>query len=84
MKHMEIKEIWRSDEHYERYRIPGMLVTAAGTLLVYTEARRGADDWSMMDVLMKRSEDGGKTFGKATALARGTKDHPTVNNPVTV
>ncbi len=79
---METMELYRSDEAYFRYRIPGMLVTDSGVLLTVCEARKEQSDWSMMDILLRRSTDGGKTFEDPIPLARGTETHPTVNNPV--
>ena len=78
----EIIDIWAPDETYTNHRIPGMLVTDRGSLLVYCEARRAASDWAKMDILLKRSEDRGDTFGAPVALAEGTDEHKTVNNPV--
>lgn len=77
-------ELWRNvnDPAYDRRRIPGMLVTRKGTLIFYNEARQTASDWAMMDIICRRSEDHGKTFGEDIFLARGTDKHPTVNNPV--
>ena len=75
-------ELWCPDETYSNHRIPGMLVTACGTLIVYCEARRDADDWALMDILMQRSLDNGITFSPKVTLAQGTQQHPTVNNPV--
>lgn len=59
-----------------------MIVTKRGTVLCYCEARDQATDWARMDLLLFRSEDGGKTFGEPIVLARGDEKHPTVNNPV--
>lgn len=69
---------------YERNRIPGMLVTSRGTLIVYNEARDEAGDWSRMDIFMQRSEDGGAHFDAPIFLACGNEHIPTVNNPVMV
>lgn len=78
----EQRELWVADATYEKHRIPGMLVTQRGTLLAYNEARRTAEDWALMDVLLQRSTDGGATFSAPVALANGTEQYPTVNNPV--
>ena len=78
----EQRELWVADATYEKHRIPGMLVTCKGTLLAYNEARRTAEDWAMMDILLQRSTDGGATFSAPVALANGTEQHPTTNNPV--
>lgn len=81
---MERYEIWHGGDGYEKHRIPGLLVTQKGTLLLYHEARRTRSDWSLMDILLTRSEDFGKTCGAAIVLASGTAEKPTVNNPVMV
>ena len=75
--------VWSNEtSEYERHRIPGMIVTKAGTILIYNEARRTGSDWAMMDIFLQRSEDGGKSFGERIYLARGTEKYHTVNNPV--
>ncbi len=79
MKH---KILWAPCEQYSKHRIPGLTVTQKGTVLVWCEARQGVDDWSLMDVLLQRSEDGGESFSPPIALAHGTEAHKTVNNPV--
>jgi sialidase-1 len=54
---------------YTVCRIPGLIVTAKGTLLAYCEARKGAGgDWDGSEVLVCRSSDGGKTWSPATKL----------------
>lgn len=75
-------DILGTDESYERYRIPGMLVTDRGTLIVYNEARRDPSDWALMDIIMRRSENHGESFRDVTVLASGTEELKTVNNPV--
>jgi len=75
-------DLWMPDETYTNHRIPGMLVTAKGTLLVYCEARRSSGDWALMDILMQRSVDHGMSFSEKVILAAGTAEHNTVNNPV--
>ena len=48
---------------YHVYRIPGILVTKRGTVVVYCEARKGeGGDWDPIDICMRRSVDGGVTF----------------------
>lgn len=78
------KEFWVAGDKYRQHRIPGMIVTDKGTLLIYCEARTHGNDWALMDVMLIRSEDGGKTFGEEMLLAEGNAEHPTVNNPVMV
>lgn len=83
---------------FELYRIPGMVVTAKGTVLVYCEARHDAkSDWGEIEVHLRRSTDGGKTFDKAHQVAHlgersegnphkknGGEHEQTVNNPVAI
>lgn len=78
------KLMWEPGERYTNHRIPGMIVTDRGTVLAYCEARTAVGDWSLMDILLFRSEDGGETFGEPIVMASGTKTHRTVNNPVAV
>lgn len=79
-----LKDVWQSDSDYSNHRIPGIIVTKSGAVLIYCEARRTASDWAMMDILLQRSVDGGKSFGEPIILAKGTDEHKTVNNPVMV
>src|SRR4051794_24445391 len=59
-----------SKDGYKLYRIPGIVVTAKGSVLAYCEARRtGKSDWDTIDILMRRATDGGKTFAVATKIA---------------
>ena len=49
---------------YLLYRIPGVVVTTKGTILAYCEGRQNdSSDWGPTDILMRRSTDGGKTWG---------------------
>jgi sialidase-1 len=64
---------------YASMRIPALVLTKKGTLLAFAEGRIGtASDWSEMDLLMKRSEDGGRTWGPAVVVA-ARKKGPTSN-----
>ncbi len=55
---------------YHVCRVPGLLVTAAGTVLATTEARRGhGGDWDANDILLRRSPDGGQTWEPAWPVA---------------
>jgi len=48
---------------YNNYRIPALLTTQAGTLLAFCEGREGGDS-SDIDLLVRRSKDGGKTWSR--------------------
>ena len=86
---------------YTLYRIPGIVVTKQGTVLAYCEARKSdRGDWGPIDVLMRRSTDGGKTWGPRQKIVHVEGDLPinplaaaqnldrpgdnTVNNPVAI
>src|SRR5204863_9105632 len=56
-------------EGYAFYRIPGLVVTSKGTVLAYCEARRSSSDWSAIDIMMRRSTDGGKTWAPRQKIA---------------
>ncbi len=55
---------------YHTFRIPGLLVTARGVVLATTEARKGGGgDYDDIDLLLRRSLDGGRTWEAPTMLA---------------
>lgn len=50
-------------EGYQFFRIPSVLVTKAGSVLAFCEGRKdGRGDSGNIDLLLKRSTDGGRTF----------------------
>lgn len=55
---------------YARYRIPGIAITARGTILVTCDARKDPKlgDWSDIDLFLRRSPDLGRTWGPARKL----------------
>ena len=81
-----------------RYRIPGIVVTTKGTVLAYCEARKNnSSDWGEIEVHLRRSTDGGKTWLSSQHIAHkieriegnprkkeGGEREQTVNNPVAI
>ncbi|MFN0079852.1 MAG: exo-alpha-sialidase [Prosthecobacter sp.] len=82
-----------------RYRIPGIVVTTKGTVLAYSEARKNdSKDWGEIEVHLRRSADGGKTWLPSQHIAHkaariegnphkkdaGGAREQTVNNPVAI
>jgi sialidase-1 len=84
---------------YATYRIPCLVATPRGAILAAGEARRTArGDWGSIDILFRRSVDGGATWSapqclselpapvpkNPVALGQGlaTADEQTCNNPV--
>ncbi|MDX3100676.1 sialidase family protein [Nonomuraea angiospora] len=66
---------------YNTYRIPAAVVTKAGTVLAFAEGRHtSAGDSGHIDVVLRRSTDGGRTWGAlqvvATEPRRGTAGNP--------
>jgi sialidase-1 len=48
---------------YHAYRIPAIVVTSNGTILAFCEGRKNSrSDTGKIDLLLKRSSDGGKTW----------------------
>lgn len=57
------------NENYKCFRIPAVVTTNNGTLLAFAEGRKnGCSDTGDIDLVMKRSTDGGKTWGKLEVL----------------
>ncbi len=80
------------------YRIPGVVTTTKGTVLAYCEARKSTKaDWGEIEVHLRRSTDGGKTWEQPKHIAHladriegnptkktGGEREQTVNNPVAI
>ena len=78
------QEIFRAgDAGYTRYRIPALLVSAKGTILAFSEARKGkGSDSDEIDLALRRSLDHGKTWERMRIIADdGTR---TMNQPTPV
>jgi sialidase-1 len=81
-----------------RHRIPGVVVTPKGTVLAYCEARKNnSSDWGEIEIHLRRSLDGGKTWQPPQHIAHnaarvegnprkaaGGEREQTVNNPVAI
>lgn len=85
---------------YSLYRIPGIVVTPRGTVLAYCEARKRGGDWGRIDIALRRSVDGGRSWSKPEIIVEVKGDLPmnplaaaqnldkpgenTANNPVAI
>ncbi|MER6420750.1 sialidase family protein [Streptomyces sp. NPDC001137] len=68
---------------YDTYRIPATVTTGRGTVLAFAEGRLGgAGDTGNIDVVLRRSGDGGCTWGPLRVVAAGHGD--TRGNPAPV
>lgn len=68
---LESTTVFRSGEDgYASYRIPVIIEAADGTLIAFAEGRvSGAADDGNVDLLAKRSSDGGRTWGELQVVA---------------
>ncbi len=60
------------DPAFHIYHIPGLVVTAKGTVLAWCEARKrpgGVSDWDDIRILLRRSTDDGKTWSPPRNIA---------------
>ena len=68
-------------EGYPRFRIPAVIATTKGALLAFCEGRTGGDSGDI-DLVCKRSTDGGKTWGDLQVVWNDGKN--TCGNPAPV
>jgi len=68
---------------YHTYRIPAMVVSTRGTVLAFCEGRKtSARDDGDIDLLMRRSLDGGRTWQPVQLVHEQGGDRPiTIGNP---
>jgi sialidase-1 len=68
------------------YRIPAVIVTPKGTLLAFCEGRKNnRSDHGDIDLVLKRSSDGGKTWSDMQIVyEEGGTDEITIGNPCPV
>ncbi|MER8072127.1 sialidase family protein [Streptomyces sp. NPDC094034] len=71
-------------EGYSCFRIPALVTDRSGALLAFAEGRvTDCSDVGHIDLVMKRSTDGGRTWGPLTVLA-GADDEWAYGNPAPV
>lgn len=71
---------------YHTYRIPALLVSPKGSLLAFCEGRKtNRNDHGDVDLVLKRSSDGGKSWSKQQlVLEQGGEQKITIGNPCPV
>jgi sialidase-1 len=76
----ESQNLWNAGVGgYATYRIPGVVVSKRGTIIAYTSARKNIGDWSDIDIVVRRSVDGGRNWEPSRVLvgdAHGVTDNP--------
>ncbi len=77
-------DVWRAGEGgYHSYRIPALMATRKGTLLAFCEGRKNArSDTGDIDLVLRRSPDGGRTWTAQQVVADFGPD--TIGNPCPV
>lgn len=76
----DLQDIFVSGQDgYPAYRIPSILMTSGGILVAVCEGRKSLDDHAENDLVMRRSNDRGQTWGPLEVLADHGKD--ALNNP---
>lgn len=62
-------------EGYASFRIPAVTVTPEGTLLAFAEGRRASDeDFGDIDIVLRRSTDGGASWDPMTVVSANGDD----------
>ncbi len=71
------------EDGYHTYRIPALVVTNTETLLAFCEGRKAsADDAGDIDLLLKRSKNGGRTWTRQIIVyEEGGDEEITIGNP---
>lgn len=68
-----------SDDAYEAIRIPAIVQSKGGTLLAFAEGRVLDSDHGENDIILRRSNDDGKTWSDTQVVAESGKD--SLNDP---
>ncbi|MDB6040067.1 MAG: hypothetical protein JWM99_3908 [Verrucomicrobiales bacterium] len=69
-------------EGFSAFRIPALVTTSQGTLLAFAEGRASLHDHAENKIVLKRSDDGGKTWGPLHIIAEDGSN--ALNNPTAV
>ena len=75
-------EVFRADERYAAYRVPVLLSLEDGSLLAFAEARDGLAELAGNDIVLRRSTDGGLSFGERQLVAEDGEN--SLTNPCVV
>ncbi len=70
------------DGGFKVYHIPGIAVTANGTVLAWCEARKKGGDWDQIEIVLRRSTDDGKSWTEPQSIAN--VPGPKTKNPASL
>jgi len=77
------RTLWKAgDGRYKGYRIPAVVVTVKGTIIAFSEGRNDNGDSGDIDLVLKRSTNNGKSWGKEILVWNDTSN--TCGNPCPV
>jgi len=69
-------------ENYDTFRIPSIITTKKGSILAFCEGRSNKSDHAQNDIVLKRSRNNGKTWGKIQVVAQDGEN--SLSNPMVV
>lgn len=76
--------VFEPGSSYATTRIPALVSTKKGTLLAFCEARANStSDWAEIDLIMRRSTNGGKTWDPFVVIVPREKNKP-LGNPTPI
>lgn len=67
---------------YDTFRIPSIITTKKGSILAFCEGRSSKSDHAQNDIVMKRSNNNGRSWSKIQLIAEDGKN--CLNNPMLV
>lgn len=83
-KTSEAITVFEPGSSYATTRIPALVSTKKGTLLAFCEARANStSDWAEIDLIMRRSTNGGKTWDTFVVIVPREKNKP-LGNPTPI
>ena len=70
--HLRESDVFLSGrDGYDTYRIPSLIVTLEGTVLALSEGRGSVSDSGDIDIVLRRSLDGGVTWDRSKTIFPG-------------
>ncbi len=80
---MYISDVFKKGAEFPFFRIPSIIATPKGTLVAAAECRVTLNDWDTRAIAVKRSADGGRTWGDIGIIDSKDENIP-VGNPTLI